>query len=505
MRKVFVFLVIFLSFIGGCSCQVVSRVRTLSSEYYSQVLLRIDGYGYGSGYSTLMYYDKENASNPHRFVYISSPQYGKEYVMPLWSNMYGGISYTVADMQIVGRRCFFCGKMTYPTTLPEEPPQPPDRTDNPDNVGYIAIMSLDSIAADNMANIKVQFSRVVGTSELTKMAIRSDGSDTLIGMIGLKEGTAGESCLVTMKGGGNSWENYVYAFPDTTETLTDIAIGDKYLITASRFGGEAWTFGVRYLDRYNMFEDEIEDYWNGMKYNTVNCTVNAPYQTTQFSWHNNSTPIRLLAMPNSDDATVSYEGCYIWLTNYDEVTKYICSFYINRNNFGDIFVRDANRVWSYSEVPNTFVDMQYAPSINSIALLCNPKTANDQQVSTISLFSWGSTTCKYIQSYTQKMNTMHILNNKLWAGGWNKTYGWLVQCYEDLNNITPNECLDVNNSSVSKFVKLPERESNYIEVLCYRNSHMAWEYFSRILAIEYSYEQTCVAFMYKKNERYETE
>lgn len=496
MKNVFVSLVIFLSVIGGCSCQVVSRVRTLSSDYCSQVLLRIYGYGSGSGNNTLMYYDKGNALYPHRFVYISSSLYGKEYIMPLLSNQYGSISYTVADMQIVGRKCFFCGKMTYSTTLPEEPPLPPDRTSNSINEGYVAIMSLDSIDADYMANVKVQFSKIVGTSEVTKMAIRADSPDTLIGLIGLKEGTGGESCLVTMKGGGNSWENYVYAFPDTTETLTDIAIGEKSLITTSRFGGETWTFGVRYLNCTNIFEEEILEYCNGMKFDTENCTVNALNQTSRFTWHYNSTPIRLLAMPNGNDATVSYEGCYIWIPDSDNVTKYISSFYIDGNAPNDIFVSDANRIWSYSEVPNTFADMKYAPSINSIALLCNPKTANDQQVSTVSLFSWGSTTCKFIQSYTQKMETMHILSNKLWAGGWHKTYGWLVQCYEDLNNISFNTCLDANNSSVAKFENMPEREPNYVNLRYKENGDMIWEFCSRVLATDYSYEQTCVDFMY---------
>ena len=61
-------------------------------------------------------------------------------------------------------------------------------------------------------------------------------------------------------------------------------------------------------------------------------------------------------------------------------------------------------------------------------------------------------------------------NNRFWAGGWNKVDGRLVQCYENLNNTVPDICLYVNSTTVCKFDRLPERESNYKEIDVYKRN-----------------------------------
>ena len=463
-----------LLFLNSTWGQLASRIRAYSETTVSDVHISV----YKSPFSTFLYY-KEAGTNRDVFIYKN-----KKYIMPIIANPNGSIKYSVNDMKVAGDCCFFCGEMTIPTDHYILPPIL-DRTASFDKKGYIACLYLDSIEDPYNPNVRCRFCLIDNTIEMTKMAIYSYSSDTAIAMIGKYDNSDRTSCLVSVVGIGSSWQNSVYYFTDTTETLTDITITDKSLVTASRFGGENYTFGVRYVNLSDFYNDNITEYQTLNKFNTVNMVDNPDH--LQVTWHRNYATIRLIAMPNSNDVTLAHES-HRFSGQQGEFYSYFSLYYINGSNPYNISMSYARRIPCCEYPVEVFKDMQYVPINDQIALLENHPSLNYQGA--IPLFSWNNTTLNDLASQDFDMTAMVITANKyIWTGGTNQTNNCIYQHNQDISSTAT--CLRPGSNQSRTMSPLPDNIQSTTDVKKKYKNNMEWIYKSRVVPFITQYEIKC--------------
>lgn len=467
--------VLILFFLNSTWGQLAARIRAYSETTVSDVHISV----YKSPFSTLLYY-KEAETNRDVFIYKN-----KKYIMPILANPNGAIEYSVNDMKVAGDCCFFCGKMVTPTE-PHLPPPIIDRSASFDEEGYIACLCLDSIDDLLNPNVRCRFYLIHNTSEMTKMAIYSYSGDTAIAMIGKYDNPDRTSCLVSVTSTGSSWQNYVYYFTDTTETLTDIVLTDKSLVTASRFGGENYTFGVRYVNLSDFFYDNITDYKTLNKFNTVNMVDGSP-DHLQVTWHRNYATMRLVAMPNSNDVTLAHEGHFF----YDQQGNYYSYFslyYIDGSNPYSIYMSKARHKPCYYYPVEMFKDMQYVPQNDQIALLENHPSAYHKGAFT--LFSWNSWTVNSLASTEFGMTDMIVTANKyIWTGGTNQTNNCIYQYNQDISSTAT--CLPPATNQCLTLSPLPDNIQSTTVINNINKTKKEWEYKFRVVPFITHYEIKC--------------
>ena len=403
-------------------------------------------------------------------------------------------------MVIVGKRCFICGKLKMPTNPDEVPPLPPIDVVYTNDIGYIGMITLDSISTFPYANIKIKFSLIEKTRDIIKMAIESTLSDTLIGMIGISDNIQTTSCIVAMKGGGNTWTNKVYALPEWTETLTDIVFTDKSLVTSSRFDGEPWTFGVRYINTEDLFYyDLINEYCYRTKFDTENLTATPPYHgvSEKFTWHTNDATIRMVAIPYSNDVTIAYESRYFINQSPTNWSEFLSLFYIDGSLPYNITMSDARLTSEIQDIINqreTFLDMKYIKSNQSIAILQNVMVSNFTPKAIILLFSWN--TNAYLIHYSNdyyRWTSMDVIGNNLWIGGWETNNNGITQHY--LNQQYPLWMCGLSGDEHSSAVDIAVPNTQETDVyLLHSTNLMKWVYDSRIPAAISPYSQPCIDY-----------
>jgi len=489
MKKNVIIFELLLSMAFGNVCgQVVTQTRILTSLHGSKEMLRI----YGSENKTLMYQNSSDEQT-HRFVYVYSSMLASSFVLPTITNLYGNAKYTVNDMRIIGKRCFFCGKLAMPIGHEYEEPQlPPRELLYQDYVGFIAMVDLDSIEYFPSANMKVQYSLIDKTSDIRKLAILASASDTMIGMIGIANNVGKPSCLVTMRGGGNTWSNNVYAFPDCSEILTDIAIGDKSLITASLFEGEPWTFGVRYVNISALFDnDDISEYRLGKRFDTENMYLDP--STYRLTWHSNDVTIRLVAMPYGNDVTVAYKGKEFTAQDSSEFNDRIALFYINGSSPNNITMDDAKTVEVRGDASDTFLGMEYIPPIQAIGLLHirNNTVANP---SCLAFFKWNSTNYTEMTTGQYPWSSFDVANGCVWTAGWSVINNRIVHEFRNtLYSAFGVGCLYDSSFPAGQLRNYPspDLKNTYID-LFHSTELMEWEHKARISAAGLLVHLECV-------------
>ena len=471
--------VLTLLFLNSTWGQPTSRIRSYSETTVSDVHLQV----YKSTFSTLLYY-KESATNRNIFIFRN-----KKYTLPILTNTYGEISYSVNDMKVAGDCCFFCGRIVIPT----EPPLPPpiiDRSSGFYEKGYIACLYLDSIDNPYNPNVRCRFSLIEGTYEMTKMAIYSYSNDTAIALIGKYGNPDHTSCLVSVTSSGSSWQNNVYYFTDTTETLTDITLTDKCLVTASRFGGETTTFGVRYVNLYDFFySTNITDYTSLNKFDTHNLLTNPPSPPAT-AWHRNDATIRIVAVPSSNNVIIGQE-CHYFNGPPGSISSYINLYQIDGNNPYNIFMTKAHRTFCVPTFPDVFYDMQYIPSINKIAILQKHPNTNFNYTGTLNIVSLYSNTQEYYSSNYIIMSSMDITANKyVWIGGINMGNNTIVQTCQDITAHL-NSCHPIGSSNITNLTPLPNNIQSTTTIKMIVNP-MLWRYKSRDVPAITHYDIPCI-------------
>ena len=412
--------------------------------------------------------------------------------MSIFANQYGQISYTVNDMKIFGNCCFFCGKMNVPT----EPDIPPviDRSLFTTEKGYLACLYLDSIEDPNNPNIRCRFSYIENTHEMNKMAIFPNISDTAIALIGRYDTTDPTSCLVKVIGNASSWRYRIYFFPDTTETLTDIAITDKSLVTASRFGGETTTFGLRYIDPYVFFQsNNITDYETLNKFNTQNLLIDPPLPPST-AWHRNNAIIRLVPIPSSNNVIVGQE-CHYITNNQGYFDSYIHFYLIKGDDPSNITMNKALRYFCAIQDPDVLYELRYIPdkyNSKNDKIVILEKAPNSQSCpGNLDIISWDNNSLlRYFNGWIVPSALDIAPNNHVWVGGVNKADNTIVQYCQDIT--TDYSCLLTEPNSLHTLSSMPENNT-YIRNIEERDIwNIYWKYKDRSVPTITPYELLCI-------------
>ena len=479
--------IVALLFIDSVWCQTASRIRTYSETTVSDVHLQV----YNSNLHTLLYY-KESGTSRDVFLYSNNP-YSKKFTMSIFANPNGQVAYTVNDMKIIGNRCFFCGKMTIPIQSAILPPVI-DRTLVNIEKGYLACLYLDSIEDPNNPNIRCRFSYIDKTLEMNKLAISSNYNDTTIAMIGRYDTIDPTSCLVKVISDASSWEYIVYYFTDTTETLTDIAITEKSLVTASRFGGESTTFGLRYINLDDFFlYDNITEYKTLNKFNTQSLLINPPSPPAT-AWHRNDATIRLVAIPYSNDVIVGQE-CHYFTGYQSAFDSYIDLYLIDGDDPLNITMADALRSPCTTHYPDVFYDMRYIPDgdnpQNGKVVILEKSPNAPHYPGILDIISWGSNSMScYLNDWILPSSLDIAPNNHVWVGGVRNESYTIVQYCQDIT--TTYSCLLYNNYSTTTLSPMPENNT-YIKTLEKKDSkEFQWEWKDRSVPTLTPYEVNCI-------------
>lgn len=477
MKKgIIIFGVLALSSLNSTWGQLASRIRAYSETSVSDVHLQV----YKSSSSTLLYY-KESQTNRDVFIYNN-----KKYVMPIFTNPYGSITYSVNDMIVAGDCCFFCGKLFSPNEPPIYPPIL-DRSSN--SSGYIACLYLDSIDDPYNPNVRCRFSLIDNTSEMTKMAIYSYSGDTAIAMIGKDDSPDRFPCLVSVTGTGSSWQNRVHHLFNATETLTDIALTDKSLVTTSCFEGDTTTFGVRYDNLFEFFNNnDVIEYVSLHKFDPQNLLINPPSPPAT-AWHRNNATIRIVAVPFSNDVIVGQE-CHYFNGPSGSISSYINLYQIDGSIQYHVMMTKALRTYCMPDNHDVFYDMLYIPPENKIAILQKHPTIYNGLKGTLSIVSLNNNTGTLYQSNSIIMSAMDIAANKyVWIGGINKVNNTIAQACQDIT-IDYNSCLKIDYSDVSTLTPLPNAIQS-TTVFFTESSTMLWQYISRVVPSPTYYNIEC--------------
>lgn len=293
MRKLFYFIEVMVLLWGnGCPAQTLVSQEDQLPYQSDRTLLATD-----HTHNKPVVYFKGNVY--HTFLYYPSYPLLYAYELPSMSNVNGPINYTVADMKIVDKVCYFCGKMSYYTgnwVYEMGIGWTPEKL----NVGYLGRMDITNMGNALNPYVQCQLKKIDGTQRLTKLdAYRDNQGNNGIGLIGVSD-YLGLSCLVTFVDFGTSYEYTTYLIDSSPETLTDIAICTKCLATTSRIQGENWSFGVRYADLDGIFlYQTVSDYAVFNKFNTSAMQDNTPLHSHS-TLHASDAVIRLVSDGVSD-------------------------------------------------------------------------------------------------------------------------------------------------------------------------------------------------------------
>lgn len=281
------------------------------------------------------------------------------------------ISYTVNDMQVIGKTCFFCGVRSVMSIV--------NNVTVIDSIGFIGRLYLNDWDCTYPADsIKHKLQLIKGTKSLERMAVEASGSDTILAMTGIADINNSNSCLVVAKRTylSTSWKYDIRMTPDENETFTDIAIDAKNIVIASRRYGslEAYKFYLRSANKYSVtFLDDYSDFASQNSFNIYSVSLECSTQGVNATLdHDLDVQIRICAIPWESAVHVAYE-CHssssLLLNNYSTALGRV------ETGLSPMTMDNIQVTAGLYARPGTFVDMKYiynTPSIettNAIGLV----------------------------------------------------------------------------------------------------------------------------------------
>lgn len=396
----------------------------------------------GSGTDAVIYY---NNGSSH-YLIGTSDSINYRYTLPSYPNSsqsflpFGSIQYEIKDMMLIDNTLFLCGNMSEFSEEESYYTMTGEYVIYYHSYGFLMIVDVADIINPSAPNINVRIKSFSEISECNKIAVELAATDTLVGIVGADNNT---SCLVclTMKRPGENWIMKKYAMPDTAEVLTDLTFTDKSFATASRFGGETNTFGVRFTEKYRLFYNaDLSNYKQYTKFNTTSSRGSCDNNNN--AWHRNDATIRLVDMGNGGEVTVAYESRYYFyvgsaLTFYN----YLSLFDVDGCDTWHPIITKAKYMHSVPNYPEVFKDMKYNLYNDSIAIL-RRSLFDNTFASSVTLFSWNGSKAREIYSIDEDMSSFDILTTNLIAAAnprnnsslekyWKNTQYFTINCFPE--------------------------------------------------------------------------
>ena len=408
----------------------------------------------GTDTNAVIYYKKGSA----HYIIGTSDSYNYRYALPQPVTQTGWFPYEIKDMVLAGKTLFLCGNMreiseenSYYTMEGQYMPVY-------NTYGFLATVNVADVLNPGSPNIHVDYKCFRSVSEFNQIAVQLAGSDTLIGMLGTNIDT---SCLVCLTMGSPSVGQIMkkYAMPDTTEVLTDLVFTGKSFVTVSRFGGEHYTFGVRFEDPWILFYNgTLSNYGQLTKFDTEGMTCNNNANT----WHKNDATIRLIDVGMGNEVIVAYDGRH-YFTSGPYYTFSGCTpfFRVDGGNMWYPVLRDAKSLPGVPDTLEVFKDMKYNADDNSIAIL--RRSLQNNYASSVMLFSWGASSAREIYSISEDMSSFDILGNNLIAVANPRENNSLEKFWKDTRYATVG-CFSEIESSICTYSVLPDPEYSTIDI-----------------------------------------
>jgi hypothetical protein len=392
---------------------VNSRTRAISKPYGKDATVRF----FGSG-GDMFVYNWDYVKSTHVFTCRRVPTHpdANRYEFPIMFNAYGQIQYTIEDIVVVDKMCFFCGTETVPTLEY-------DASGNPYVVdqmhGYIGQMRLDHMTDVVNGEVKYRIHTITNTKELKRIdaiVSRQDPSDTLLGLVGTS--VDGKSSYLLMKERVNGLIGEIFKVTNSNEEFTDMVFCTPNFAIASRFSGEHYTFGMRSGDINENYYVHVHT--NDLYYlNKFNTSTTIEFLTnTNTTWHRDNVDIRLCQQQGYHVylAYESFEGDPIPVFPASQTSLFL----MEANATSDIQIITLQNVDSGVKDTGAFTDMVYVPRGNQVALLHkNTKTYSPWKgVMQLTTNPPGAVMSTFSSTDDETLTSLDIYNSEqVWAVG----------------------------------------------------------------------------------------
>lgn len=379
--------------------------------------------------------------------------------------------FNVKDIEIVGNYCYFCGTyyiyyfeyligggLMLVTT----------------ETGYIGRFLLSDIVS-GVSPMPIQFCLIPGTKVFSKLKGFVNKTNNYICLIGM--GSAGNSCLATVRENGTGIAYGVHHIADASETLTDLTLTDKYLVTVSRFDGKPYNYGLRGERRNNIVSAlasstplPMFDYLNTCNTSNVNTIDNPRPENPTF--HTNEVEMKISNVKGEDHVVVGYDCVSVGLDVDCYTDKYHTDlFYIEHDmynpgqNNGMIIV-NAQMVTKSQQKDNTLTGLACPDPSTPTILLHNYSANTNEGSGEIQFPSWiafgqmENLTIDYRE--VQDMYLDNVYQKAVFTGVLQNTSN-IIHFQQDYYN-SGGSCYSTTPKAFSEQMTLPENEVEPTEV-----------------------------------------
>ena len=436
-----------------------SEIRALEKPHGSDVFVRFFGNN-----SDMLVYNRDNFMGSEVFTCRKAPDQpsANRYVIPLQSNTLGGVGYTVTDMVVVGNMCYFCGRKDYATSVEFDPLGLPYYVY--DTRGFVGQISLDQMT-DNQGSAVYRLVEISATKEVSRMDAKvnqENPSDTLLALVG--KTLEDRSCLVfTTVGTDPYWSSSMVTTNDTTEWFTDVVFTDSEVMTASRFDGEHYLFGLRGAFLSSIANSDYSDFHTVYTFNTSNMVDNNLNINT--TWHTDDVDIRLSASSGSYIVNVAYESFAGEPVGLQE--SFTTMFRMQMLVPSDIYILYLQNVQSGTNGPGALTDMLTMDALSGVALL-HRDMASQPPKSIVQMVPWGSvgTLHSYASVADHEMTSLDKYGGThLWAAGHQPNHqDSVVLFYKNLSYPLAGGCYTRQNFQRAELVDMVKPIAEQSEV-----------------------------------------
>jgi len=348
-----------------------------------------------------------------------------------------------------------------------------------DQCGYIAQIDLDSVSTTILTpgsgggiiigggrsltpspNIKLKFHKFTQTKELTKMDVLLDGGDTLMALIGSHDTNLPIPCLVTLKPVSPGWDCHYYYLKNPDEEFTDVVFTNKSVVTVSRFVDQHYSIGVRYVNYSTLFDNhDIEDFQELNLFNTQGMHLLG--DDTEPTWRHNDDPIRMVAIPYTNDVTLAHEG-RIFSPGHSYYSEDLCMYYIDGSSQNNVYMADACKIHCFPYGRPYLYDMQYINEQSCIGVL-GAIDSIGYSYTTLSLFKWNSPFL-FVQSQTLPATAMDVHNGRVSLVGKVPSDQSVFHFRESASTINESPyCFWTEGTSSRRLVEVPGKTASTTE------------------------------------------